>query len=90
MRKNIMWLEFLEQCMKFEKIHDLEIFLNTFLTITEREDISKRFQIVKELLQKKRTQHEISEYVKVSIANVTRASNIIKSKQYNLNKLLNL
>ncbi len=82
------WQEFLKQCMKFDKIEDLAEFFDVFLTISEREEIPKRLQIVNELLKGEKTQREIAESLKVSIANVTRASNIIKSKQFNLNKLL--
>ncbi|MCC2624464.1 MAG: tRPR [Burkholderiales bacterium] len=82
------WHEFLEQCMKFNKVEDLAEFLNVFLTISERDEIPKRLQIVKELMKGEKTQREIAESLKVSIANVTRASNIIKSGQYNLTKLL--
>jgi len=82
------WQEFLQQCMKFNKIEDLAEFFNVFLTISEREEIPKRLQIVNELLKGEKTQREIAENLKVSIANITRASNIIKSKQFNLNKLL--
>jgi TrpR family trp operon transcriptional repressor len=82
------WREFLNQCMKFDKIEELEEFFNVFLTISEREEIPKRLQIVNELLKGEKTQREIAESLKVSIANVTRASNIIKSEQFNLTKLL--
>ncbi|HLX55353.1 MAG TPA: trp operon repressor [Aquella sp.] len=88
MKNDCAWHEFLQQCMKFDKIEELEEFFNVFLTISEREEIPKRLQIVNELLKGEKTQREIAESLKVSIANVTRASNIIKSEQYNLTKLL--
>lgn len=84
------WHEFTQQCMGFDKVEDLATFFEVFLTISEREEIPKRLQIVKELLKNEKTQREIAEDLKVSIANVTRASNIIKSKRYNLTKLLNM
>lgn len=89
-KSDVAWSEFLKQCMRFNKIEDLAIFFDVFLTISEREEIPKRLQIVKELLKSEKTQREIAEDLGVSIANVTRASNIIKSKQYNLTKLLNM
>jgi TrpR family trp operon transcriptional repressor len=82
------WHEFLLQCLKFNKVEELSEFLNVFLTISEREEIPKRLQIVRELLKGEKTQRTIAESLKVSIANVTRASNIIKSGQYNLTRLL--
>lgn len=84
------WQEFLAECVRFKDIHDLAIFFEVFLTISEREEIPKRLQIVKELLMGRKTQREIAEDLKVSIANITRASNLIKSGHYNLNKLLNI
>lgn len=84
------WYEFLAQCLKFNNIEDLAEFLDVFLTISEREEIPKRLQIVRELLQGKKTQRQIAENLQVSIANITRASNLIKSKQYNLKKILDM
>ena len=84
------WHEFIKQCIGFNKIEDLSMFFNVVLTISERDEIPKRLQIFKEVLKGEKTQREIAKDLKVSIANVTRASNIIKSKQYNLTKLLNM
>ncbi|MCE3269000.1 MAG: tRPR [Burkholderiales bacterium] len=85
---DISWQEFLGQCLKYKTIDELAEFFELFLTISEREEIPKRLQIVNELIKGKSTQREIAKNLKVSIANVTRASNIIKSKQFNLTKLL--
>lgn len=82
--------EFLNQCMKFNDIKDLAKFFEVILTISERNEIPKRLQIIRELLKGEKTQRELAESLKVSIANVTRASNLIKSNQYNLKKLLEI
>lgn len=84
------WNEFIQQCIGFDKIEDLSTFFNVVLTISEREEIPKRLQIFKELLKGEKTQREIASDLSVSIANITRASNIIKSRQYNLNELLKI
>jgi TrpR family trp operon transcriptional repressor len=48
------------------------------LTIEEQETIASRFLIVKALLEAKASQREISEELKVSIAQITRGSNALK------------
>lgn len=53
-------------------------FLELILTLDEQEEISKRLLIVKELLKKQKSQRQIAEDLKVSIAKITRGSNSLK------------
>lgn len=82
--------EFVEQCSRFKTKEELADFFDVILTISEREELPKRLEIVRELLLAKKTQREIAKYLKVSIANITRASNLIKSTKYDLKKMLGI
>ena len=72
----------LDELMKFScsinKLEDMRVIFDVFLTAEERNAIDGRFAIVKELLSKNLTQREISAKHKVSIAKVTRGSNDLK------------
>ena len=84
------WQSFVAQCHQFEDVKDLETFFDVFLTLSEKDELVKRFNIVKELLQSNKTQREISRDLKVSIANVSRGANVIKTYPINLKLLLQL
>ena len=79
--KNQEWLEFLEKIMLIDNIKDMEILFNALTTFAEREDIPKRIGIMEELYSGERTQRDIAGKLNVSIANVTRGVNTIKSIQ---------
>lgn len=73
------WRSFISLCIKCKTPEELDKALNLFLTFEEREDIAKRYLIVKELLQGEKTQREMAETLKVSIAKITRGSNSLKN-----------
>ncbi len=56
----------------------MELFLTTLLTISEKTELIKRYRIIKELLENTKTQREMASDLQVSIANVTRGSNLLK------------
>ena len=70
---------------KPEKIVD---FMIEILTQSEVETLSKRWQILN-LLNKGKTQREISKELKVSLCKVTRGSQILKKKNSIIAKYLN-
>ncbi len=73
------WNRFLEQCLSCKKAKELEALFSLFLTFEEREMISSRAIILEQLLENKRSQREIAEHFDVSIAQITRGSNALKS-----------
>ena len=82
------WQGFVAQCHQFEEVRDLGVFFDVFLTLSEKDELVKRFNIVKQLLQSNKTQREIARNLKVSIANVSRGANVIKTYPVNLKMLL--
>ena len=76
--KNADWQQFLKFCTKLKSAEQFDTFFELFLTINEREELLARFKIVKELLKGEKTQREIAEEHRVSIAKITRGSNQLK------------
>ena len=70
---------FLELCIKTEDTSRLEELFNLFFTIEEKEHLSSRMRIIKALLDQKLSQREISEKMQVSISQITRGSNALKT-----------
>jgi TrpR family transcriptional regulator, trp operon repressor len=64
----------------------LEELLNILLTSEERAGLSKRILIIEALLKSEKTQREISKYLNVSIAKITRGSNALKNSGLSLKK----
>lgn len=84
------WQDFVAKCAKFNDPRDMETFFDVFLTMSEKEELAKRFNIIKELLLTTKTQREIAKDLKVSIANVSRGANVIKTYPSNLKELLKI
>ncbi len=82
------WRSFLDLCLKAKSQKELGDLLDFFLTPTERSEVSTRCLIVRELLLGKKTQREMAKDLKVSIAKITRGSNILKTISADLRKLL--
>lgn len=72
------WRSFLELCLaaKDEKI--LSELFDLLLTPEEKSSLETRCLIIKALLEQKKTQRQMSEYLNVSIAKITRGSNELK------------
>lgn len=87
---NSTWHEFIEQCHSLNSIKDVEIFFDTFLTTTEKIEFANRLRIIKELLLNQKTQRGIAKDLQVSLANVTRGSNVLKTSKHDLKKLLKI
>ena len=68
------WKGFLELCFAAQDIKHFSTVLDLLLTMEEKENLAMRYLIIKELLQKKKTQREIAKQLDVSIAKITRGS----------------
>jgi len=86
--QEIAFKNFVQHCLSLEKAEYLTLFFEVVLTQTEREEFPKRLAILQALLKGDQTQREIAEDLGVSIANITRASNLIKASDLDLKKLL--
>ncbi len=72
------WNDFLALCVEAKDKKTLDLLFDLFLTPEEKIDLTSRYQIVKALLQKEKTQRQIAEEYNVSIAKITRGSNELK------------
>jgi TrpR family trp operon transcriptional repressor len=82
------WRSFIKQCLRVKSEKDLETFFRLFLTPKERQEIAGRYLIVKELLKGEKTQRVIAQEFQVSIANISRGSNVLKTTSAELKKFL--
>ena len=82
------WRGFLEICAKIKTAEEYERFFQLFLTLEEKETLSRRFLVVKALEEGKLTQREIADKYHVSISQITRGSNALKIIDQNLRKFL--
>ena len=69
---------FLSICLKVESFEELDRLFDLFFTIEEKNILSSRYLIIKELLGGRLTQREIAKAHSVSIAQITRGSNALK------------
>ncbi len=72
------WRCFLDWCLATKDRELLTELFECLLTHEEKESIETRCLIVKALLDQEKTQRQISEDLKVSIAKITRGSNQLK------------
>ncbi len=72
------WWRFLELCAALKKPEQLGELFDLFLTIEEKEALALRYLLIKELLEEKRTQRQISADLHISISKITRGSNALK------------
>jgi TrpR family trp operon transcriptional repressor len=69
---------FLNCCDQQKTIDELQALFDFFLTPEEKNAIALRATLTKALLQGKLTQREIAARFKISIAKITRGSNMLK------------
>lgn len=81
------WRLFLELCRKAEAAGALNELFWLLLTSEEREDVKTRVLIVQELLKGQKTQRQLAKDLKVSIAKITRGSNVLKETDEKLRRL---
>ena len=82
------WSLFVKLCEKAVEKKQLSEVLQLFLTLTEQEEISTRYLIVKDLIEEKKPQRQIAKDAKVSIAKITRGSNQLKTISEKIKKFL--
>ena len=73
------WSQFLTLTRAAESIQQLDQLFNLLFTLEEKNQLAMRVQLVKELLKGEKTQREISQDLKISIAKITRGSNALKT-----------
>ena len=80
---------FLQACTRLKSVEQFAYFFDLFFTPEERKDISNRYLIIKELLKGEKTQREIAKDHHLSIAQITRGSNMLKVLSADAIKLIN-
>jgi TrpR family trp operon transcriptional repressor len=73
------WDQFLTLCRAAESKTRLNQLFDLLFTMEEKTQLAMRVQLVKELLKNEKTQREISQHLKISIAKITRGSNALKT-----------
>ncbi|PCI95357.1 trp operon repressor [Candidatus Aerophobetes bacterium] len=76
--KSGIWKTFLALCSSSSDMEKLDEFFELIFTKEEHETIEKRLIVIRNLLDEKITQREISRQYKVSISSITRGSNALK------------
>lgn len=82
------WWRFIDLCQKTTTRKTFIELLMLFLTHEERDDIAKRYLLIKALLEDKLTQREIAEQYDISISKITRGSNALKIVPDDLRRFL--
>lgn len=72
------WQDFLLLCTRVDSVELLDELCGLLFTLEEKEQLALRVELVKELLNGKKTQREISRDLGISIAKITRGSNALK------------
>lgn len=80
--------ELLKMILSIETREELDSFFEDIFTPAEREDISLRWKLLKDL-HKGMTQRKIAEKYGISLCKITRGSKILKNKDSVVLKLLN-
>ncbi len=80
--------ELVEILSKMNSKEEVKKFLMEILTEKEINDITLRWQLLKELY-KGETQRKIAERHKISLCKITRGSKLLKDKDSMMNKILN-
>lgn len=78
------WHKFIQHCLKFKNKDELELFFDVMFTASEKVEFGNRLAIMNELLAGSKTQREIAQALEVSIANISRGSNVIKNSNVDL------
>lgn len=72
------WSGLLRIFSEAEDTERTEELLNLFFTLSEKEALVQRYNLVKALLEEKRTQREISQELGISISKITAGSKALK------------
>ncbi|SCA62614.1 Trp operon repressor homolog [Chlamydiales bacterium SCGC AG-110-P3] len=86
--KELAWQRLLQLILKVETSEKLDDLLELFLTISERDALASRYQLVEALLTGDAPQREIAETLGLSISKITYGSNALKRIKEPLRKFL--
>ena len=73
------WKSFCELCTKYKNSTEISELFELMMTTEEKFALSMRYQLIKELLEGKISQRDISKKLSVSISKITRGSNSLKN-----------
>ncbi len=73
------WQDFCKLCATYKDPKDLSDLFDLMMTTEEKFALSMRYQLIKELLEGKISQRDISKKLNVSISKITRGSNSLKT-----------
>lgn len=82
------WDSFLNLCLSTQDKSVLDGLFDLLFTLEEKQDLSTRVLIIKELIQQKKPQRSIAKDLNVSIAKITRGSNALKRTKQKITKYL--
>ena len=82
------WRRFLELCHNSDNLKELDALLHAVLTHTERHEIAFRVLIFRDLIREEKTQREIARDLPISLAIVSRGSNVLKTLDPELRRKL--
>ncbi len=78
------WNSFLQLVADVQSHAELDELMQALLTHEERNQLALRVELIRELLQKQKPQRQIASELGVSVATITRGSNMLKSIRTNL------
>lgn len=73
------WKSFLELIHSAESTAELDELLSALMTHEERNQFALRVELIRELLHKQKSQRQIASELGISIATITRGSNMLKT-----------
>lgn len=82
------WKSFLKLVEAAESQAELDDLMQALLTHEERDQMALRIELLSELLRKQKPQRQIAHELGVSIATITRGSNLLKSIKTKLRSFL--
>ena len=82
------WRGFIQLCLLSANKERLDELFGLFLTLEEKEVLALRFLLIKDLLEGRLSQREISQKRKISISKITRGSNALKIIKPSLKEFL--
>lgn len=86
--KSESWQTFLMLCQKAHSVKQLDELFQVLFTASEKDQMALRIELLRELLKKEKTQREISRDLHISIAKITRGSNVLKASDESIKQFL--
>lgn len=73
------WQRFIHLCQNANNAKELDALLTALFTPEEKQQLSLRIELVRELLKQEKSQRDIAKSLEISIATITRGSNMLKT-----------